>query len=151
MKNDYQCGNPPILIERERILRRILGSSFVLIMCYNVHVITFIDINNRTSHSTGKSVHFDDIVQQNCDYIEWDIYKPTVTRRMLPLQWFEKEIENLTATEQMISKYIGMEYGIKKCGIMIFKRVKITKSHAMKLESGEVIKEVGEEGYKCLG
>lgn len=34
----------------------------------------------------------------------------------------EKEIENSTAPVQMISKDIGMEFGVGKCIVRIFKR-----------------------------
>lgn len=61
-----------------------------------------------------------------------------------------KEIESLMAMVQMISKDIGLESGIAKCGLTILKRMKISKSHEVNLESGEIIKEVGEKEYKHL-
>ena len=34
----------------------------------------------------------------------------------------EREIDSLVKTVQVISKDIGMEFGIKKCGVVIMKR-----------------------------
>ena len=44
-----------------------------------------------------------------------------------------------------------MEFGIKKCGILTMKRGKIVKSEGIKLPDGEVMKQVGQEGYTYLG
>ena len=51
----------------------------------------------------------------------------------------------------MFSTNIGMEFGIKKCGILTMKRGKIVKSEGIKLPDGEVMKQVGQEGYIYLG
>jgi hypothetical protein len=63
----------------------------------------------------------------------------------------EKEIDSLVSTVHAISSDIRMEFGIQKCGVLVLKRGKIIKSEGIKLCSGEVIKEVEEEGYKYLG
>lgn len=45
-----------------------------------------------------------------------------------------------------------MGFGIKKCCVLILKNGKtISKSHGIKLERGETVNGVGEEGYKYLG
>ena len=44
-----------------------------------------------------------------------------------------------------------MEFWIKKCGILTMKRGKIIKSEGIKLPGGEVMKQVGQEGYIYLG
>ena len=51
----------------------------------------------------------------------------------------------------MFSTNIGMEFGIKKCGILTMKRGKIEKSEEIKLPDGQVMKQVGQEGYTYLG
>ena len=51
----------------------------------------------------------------------------------------------------MFSTDIGMEFGIKKCAILTMKRGKIVKSEGIKLPDGEVMKQVGQEGYTYLG
>ena len=63
----------------------------------------------------------------------------------------ENEVDGLVSTTQMVSQDIGMEFGIKKCGVVIMKRGKLIKSDGIQLINGETIKEVGEEGYKYLG
>ena len=44
-----------------------------------------------------------------------------------------------------------MEFGIKKCRILTMKRGKIVKTEGIKLPDGEVMKQVGQEGYTYLG
>ena len=63
----------------------------------------------------------------------------------------ENEIDSLTSTVNLISRDIGMEFGIKKCGVVTFRRGKLTGSAGIELVNWEKIKEVGEEGYKYLG
>ena len=64
----------------------------------------------------------------------------------------EKEINSLVSTVQAVSKDIGMEFGkIKKCGMLVLKRLKPLKSHGIKLNDVEVIKEIWEGDYKNLG
>ena len=51
----------------------------------------------------------------------------------------------------MFSNDIGMEFGMKKCGVLKLKRGKIVESEGIQLINGETMKEVGEEGYTYLG
>ena len=46
---------------------------------------------------------------------------------------------------------IGIEFGIKKCGILTMKRGKIVKSEGIKLPDGEGMKQIEQEGYTYLG
>ena len=43
---------------------------------------------------------------------------------------------------------IGMEFGIKKCGVVIMKREKLSKTDGIVLPNGETNKEVEKSGYK---
>ena len=61
------------------------------------------------------------------------------------------EIESPVSTLQSISQDIGIEFGIKKCGVVVLKRVKLCKSESIRLINGQTIKEVDDEGYKYLG
>ena len=63
----------------------------------------------------------------------------------------EKEIDSLIKTVEVFSGDIGMEFGIQKCGVACIKRGKLSKAEGLRLRSGEMIKEVNEEGYKYLG
>ena len=63
----------------------------------------------------------------------------------------KNEIDSLVSTVQMISQDIGMQFGVKKCGVTIMKRGKLVESEDIELTNGESIKEVGVEGYKYLG
>ena len=55
------------------------------------------------------------------------------------------------STVQVISQDIGMQFGVKKCGVTIMKRGTLVKSEDIRLANSETIKEVGDEGYKYLG
>ena len=46
------------------------------------------------------------------------------------------EIESLVSMVQLISQDIGMEFGIKKCGVVVLKRRKLHKSEGIKLING---------------
>ena len=63
----------------------------------------------------------------------------------------ERETNGLVSTVQMISKDVGMEFGIKKCGMLVMKRGKLSTTDGIELAGGEKIREVDEEGYKYLG
>ena len=63
----------------------------------------------------------------------------------------EEQTNRLVRTVYMFSTDIGMEFGIKKCGIITMKRIKIVKTERIKLPDGEVMKQVGQEGYTYLG
>ena len=63
----------------------------------------------------------------------------------------EEQTNTLVRTVYVFSTDIGMEFGIKKCGILTMKRGKIVKREGIKLPDGEEMKQVGQEGYKYLG
>ena len=63
----------------------------------------------------------------------------------------EEQRNTLVRTVYVFSTDICRELGIKKCGILTMKRGKIVKSEGIKLQDGEVMKQVGQEGYKYLG
>ena len=61
------------------------------------------------------------------------------------------EIESLISTVQLISQDIGIEYGIKKCGVVVLKRGEVCKGEGIKSINRQTIKEVDDDGYKYLG
>ena len=63
----------------------------------------------------------------------------------------EEQTNTLVRTVHVFSTDIGMEFGIKKCGILTMKRSKIVKNEGIKLPDGKVMRQVGQEGYKYLG
>ena len=60
------------------------------------------------------------------------------------------EIKELVSTVEAFSKDIGMEVGIKKCGMVIMNRGNIKSIDETELPSSEKIREI-EDGYKYLG
>ena len=56
--------------------------------------------------------------------------------------------DNLLSTVHAISKDIDLDYGIMKCGMLVFK--KVVKREGIKLSDGQVVKEIGEESYKYM-
>ena len=63
----------------------------------------------------------------------------------------QEKTNRLVRTVYVLSTDTDMEFGIKKCGILTMKRGKIVKSERIKLPDGEVMKQVGQEGYTYLG
>ena len=63
----------------------------------------------------------------------------------------EEQTNTLVRTVYILSTNIGMEFGIGKCVILTMKKGKIVKSEETKLPHGEVMKQVGQEGYTHLG
>ena len=61
------------------------------------------------------------------------------------------KIESLVSTVKLISQDVGMVFGIKKCCIVVLGRGKVCKSEGIKLINRQTIKNVDDEGYKCLG
>ena len=51
----------------------------------------------------------------------------------------------------MLSTDMGIEFGIRKCGLLILKRGKIVRHQGIELPNGETMKEVEQEGYTYLG
>ena len=62
----------------------------------------------------------------------------------------EEQTNTLVRTVYVFSTNIGMEFGIKKCGILTTKRSKIVKSEDIKVPDEEVMKQAGQEGYTYL-
>ena len=63
----------------------------------------------------------------------------------------EEQTNTLVRTVYVFSTDIGMEFGIKKCGILTMNRGKILKSEGIKLPDGKMMKQVGQERYTYLG
>ena len=64
----------------------------------------------------------------------------------------ESEIDSLIRTVYLFSKDIRMEFGIKKCGVLVMKKGKVVSCDGILLPNGDTIKTVDEEeGYKYLG
>ena len=63
----------------------------------------------------------------------------------------ENEIKGLVSTVELFSQDIGMEFGIKKYGVIIMNRGKVKSTDGIELPSGEKIRETEEDGYKYLG
>ena len=51
-------------------------------------------------------------------------------------------METFVKTAHVFSTDIGMEFGIKKCGILTMKREKVVRYEGIKLPNCEVMKEV---------
>ena len=62
----------------------------------------------------------------------------------------EEQTNTLERTVHVFSTDIGMEFGIKKRGILTMKKGKNVKSEGIKLLDREVMKQVGQEGYIYL-
>ena len=62
----------------------------------------------------------------------------------------ERQIELLVNTVHAVSDDTGMEFGIKKCGLLIMKTGKAMTCEGIELANGMTMKEVESEGYRYL-
>ena len=72
------------------------------------------------------------------------------------LKLFEKlndQVDSLVNTVYALSEYIGMDFGIEKCRILVLKRGKVDKAkgRGLNLPNEKLMKTIDEEGYKYLG
>ena len=63
----------------------------------------------------------------------------------------EEQLDTLARTAHVFSTDIGMEFGMKICGILTIKREIVVRCEGIKLPNCEVMKEVEKEGYTYLG
>ena len=63
------------------------------------------------------------------------------------------QIDSLANTVYKFSEDTGVEFGIKKCGVLVLKRGKVdkAKSKDLNLPNGKLMKTIDEEGYRYLG
>ena len=59
--------------------------------------------------------------------------------------------DSLVRTVFIFSEDVGMEFGLKKCGVVILRKEKLVKSDGIHLPNQEIMKEVDENGYTYLG
>ena len=70
------------------------------------------------------------------------------------LKLFGKSYEQIASLVQTVHTFsidIGMEFGIKKCGVLGQKRGKIANMEGVVLPDGQVVKEIEHRGYRYLG
>ena len=63
----------------------------------------------------------------------------------------EREVNGLVSQVQILSNDIGMEFGKKKCDVLVLKRGKVVSSAGVEMPDDERIKEIEKNGYKYLG
>ena len=63
----------------------------------------------------------------------------------------DNQIDILLKTVFTFSDDIGMEFGLKKCGVVILKKGKLVKFDGIQLPNDEIMKEVDENGYTYFG
>ena len=63
----------------------------------------------------------------------------------------QNEINSLVRTVEIVTKDIGMKFGIDQCGVLTMKRGKEVECNGIELDNSEEIGQIGEEGYKYLG
>ena len=63
----------------------------------------------------------------------------------------KKQIDSLVQTVYIFSEDIGMQFGIKKCGVLIMERGKVIRTDGIRLSNGQDMKDIDETGYTYLG
>ena len=66
------------------------------------------------------------------------------------LKWFaesKNQIDSLVQTVDIFSEDIGMQFGIKKCELLIMERGKVIRTDSIRLPDGQHMKDIDETGY----
>ena len=63
----------------------------------------------------------------------------------------KKQIDSLIQTVHIFSEDIRIQFGIKKCGVLIMERGKVIRTDGIRLPGGQDMKEIDETGYAYLG
>ena len=63
----------------------------------------------------------------------------------------KNQIDFLVKTVHIFSESIGMQFGIKKCRVLIMERGKIIRTDGIELPDGQHMKDIAETGYTYLG
>ena len=63
----------------------------------------------------------------------------------------KNQIDVLVQTVQIFSKDIGMQFGIKKCGVLIMEREKVIRTDGVRRSDGQDMKDMDGDGYTYLG
>ena len=62
----------------------------------------------------------------------------------------KNQIDSLVQTVHIFSEDIGMQFGIKKCGVLIMERGKVIRTDGIRLRVGSYMKNIDEAGYTYL-
>ena len=63
----------------------------------------------------------------------------------------KNQIDSLVQTVHTLSEDIDMQFGIKKCGVLIMERGKIIRTDGIRLPDGQHMKDIDVTGYAYLG
>ena len=63
----------------------------------------------------------------------------------------KNQIDPLVQTAHIFSEDIGMQFGIKKCGVLIMERGKVIRTDGIRLPDGQHMKDIDETCYTYLG
>ena len=62
-----------------------------------------------------------------------------------------EQLDSLVQTVHTSGKDIGIEFGIKKCNILVLKKTKVLDSDGIELPDGQITKDIEENVYKYIG
>ena len=63
----------------------------------------------------------------------------------------KNQIDSLVQTVHIFSQDTGMQFGIKKCGVLIMERGKVIRTDGIRLPDGQHMKDIDETCYTYLG
>ena len=59
----------------------------------------------------------------------------------------KNQIDSLVQTVYIFSEDIGMQFGIKKCGVLIMERRRVIRTDGIRVPDGQDMKNIDEAGY----
>ena len=63
----------------------------------------------------------------------------------------KNQIDSLVETVHIFSEDIRMQFGIKKCEVLIMERGKVIRTDGVRLPDGQDMKDIDEDSYTYLG
>ena len=96
------------------------------------------------------------VLRKTKAYYEWGNKQYRINHLLFmdDLKLFGKtkdQIDFLVQTVQIFSEDIGMEFGLKKCGSLVLRKVKLIAGEGLYLNNDRLMKEFNEEGIKYTG
>ncbi|XP_074616678.1 uncharacterized protein LOC141876074 [Acropora palmata] len=116
----------------------------------------------RRSRGTKDQLLIDKAILKDCKRRHTNLAMAWIDYRkaydMVPHSWIGECLEmfgiavNIDSLVQTVHRFsIDMEFGIRKCGVLVLKRGKIAKMERVLLPDGQVMKEIEDRGYRYLG
>ena len=135
-KTHLQVNNSTLgVVDIKRVIFQ--GDSFSLRFCHHTD-----STNDDTQKGQSRLLHEKRISKVNHPLFMDDVKLYTSK---------SDEIDSLVQMIRVCTQDLGLKFGIKKCTTLVLKRGKMSYTEGINLGNIEIIGEMGNDGYRCLG